>query len=84
MDAIKGDFARQYNILRRKVGERVWQIRYYDRGIRSEIELVQKINYIHNNPVKSGFVEKPLDWVFSSAKWYEQNTRKINFIDLFQ
>jgi len=27
----------------------------------------QKINYIHNNPVVSGFVREPRDWKYSSA-----------------
>lgn len=31
----------------------------------------QRIDYIHNNPVESGFVENPSDWVYSSAKDYE-------------
>ena len=30
----------------------------------------QKLNYTHNNPVKSGFVEKPEDYVYSSARDY--------------
>jgi len=30
----------------------------------------QKINYIHNNPVKAGIVFKPEDYVYSSAKDY--------------
>ena len=30
----------------------------------------QKINYIHNNPVKSGFVENSYDYLHSSAKDY--------------
>ena len=30
----------------------------------------QKIDYIHNNPVVSGFVEKAKDWKYSSAKDY--------------
>ncbi|HEY9082907.1 MAG TPA: transposase [Vicingaceae bacterium] len=28
----------------------------------------QKIDYVHNNPVVAGFVEKPQDWKYSSAK----------------
>ncbi len=27
----------------------------------------QKVEYIHNNPVEAGFVEKPEDWKYSSA-----------------
>jgi putative transposase len=28
------------------------------------------MNYIHNNPVKHGYVAKWQDWPFSSAHWY--------------
>ncbi len=30
----------------------------------------QKLNYIHNNPVKAGIVENPEDYLYSSAKDY--------------
>ena len=30
----------------------------------------QKLEYIHQNPVKAGFVEKPEDYLYSSAKSY--------------
>lgn len=29
-----------------------------------------KVNYIHNNPVKENFVERPEDWKYSSASNY--------------
>jgi len=28
----------------------------------------QKLNYIHNNPVKAGFVTEPTQWKYSSAR----------------
>ena len=31
---------------------------------------LQKLNYIHNNPVVAGLVEKPEDYLYSSAKDY--------------
>jgi REP element-mobilizing transposase RayT len=31
-----------------------------------------KVNYIHQNPVKAGFVERSIDWLYSSAKNYEE------------
>lgn len=31
----------------------------------------QKVDYIHNNPVRAGFVTNPADWKYSSAKFYE-------------
>jgi len=30
----------------------------------------QKVNYIHNNPVRAGFVERPEEWKYSSASNY--------------
>jgi putative transposase len=32
--------------------------------------LHQKLDYIHNNPVAAGFVEKPEDYLYSSARNY--------------
>ncbi|GAB1855355.1 hypothetical protein MHTCC0001_01880 [Flavobacteriaceae bacterium MHTCC 0001] len=34
----------------------------------SEAVLKQKIDYIHNNPVESGFVTNAVDWKYSSAR----------------
>ena len=31
---------------------------------------VQKLNYIHNNPVEAGLVDKPEEYVYSSARDY--------------
>jgi REP element-mobilizing transposase RayT len=31
---------------------------------------IQKLNYIHNNPVESGIVEKPEEYLYSSARDY--------------
>lgn len=37
----------------------------------SEKVIKQKIEYIHNNPVVSGFVTNPEDWKYSSARNFE-------------
>ncbi len=37
----------------------------------SETFYFQKMNYIHNNPVKKQYVRKPEDWYWSSALTYE-------------
>lgn len=44
----------------------------YDRNIFSEEELIEKIGYIHRNPVNRQLVDRPSDWKWSSARWYEQ------------
>ena len=41
----------------------------------------QKLNYIHNNPVISGFVTNPIDWKYSSARNYGNNDDTILEID---
>ena len=43
-----------------------WQKRYYDRNVRDEREFVEKLRYIHRNPVKTGLCELPEDWPWSS------------------
>ncbi|MGB0868512.1 MAG: transposase [Flavobacteriales bacterium] len=37
----------------------------------------QKLEYIHNNPVEEGFVEKPYFWKYSSARNYMINDNSI-------
>lgn len=41
----------------------------------------QKLNYIHNNPVISGFVTNPIDWKYRSARNYAYNDDTILEID---
>jgi putative transposase len=36
---------------------------------------VQKLNYVHNNPVEAGLVDKPEDYLYSSARSYIQAGR---------
>ena len=48
----------------------VWQEGYHAKQIETNEFLVQKLNYIHENPVKSGFVSRPEDYVYSSARNY--------------
>ena len=38
----------------------------------SEKFVWKKINYIHNNPVKDGWVKNPEDWCYSSASNYQE------------
>ena len=47
----------------------------------SEKVIQQKIDYIHKNPVESGFVTDPVDWKYSSARNYQED-QTILEIDL--
>ena len=42
----------------------------------------QKLEYIHNNPVESGFTTDPIDWKYSSARNYGNNDHTILEIDV--
>jgi len=48
----------------------LWQEGYYPKKIFSDEMMIQKIEYIHNNPVKRGFVDRPEDWRYSSMRNY--------------
>lgn len=47
-----------------------WQARYYDFNVHNEEKRVEKLRYMHRNPVKRGLVSKPEDWVWSSFRHY--------------
>ena len=47
-----------------------WQKRYYDFNIRNYPQFVEKLRYIHRNPVKQGLCERPEDWRWSSFRHY--------------
>jgi len=47
-----------------------WQRRYYDFNVHSELKRVEKLQYMHRNPVRRGLVEKPQDWPSSSFRHY--------------
>ena len=50
--------------------EPIWQARYYDFNIFSEQKLREKVEYMHNNPVRAGLVSEPLGWPWSSARFW--------------
>ena len=49
---------------------RLWQPGFYDFNVYSEEKLLEKLNYIHSNPVRAGLVLSPLDYKWSSYKEY--------------
>jgi putative transposase len=61
-------------VFRKAAGEdrqrRVWQPTQHPEGIISEQFWQQKVNYIHENPVRKGLVNRPENWRFSSAKFW--------------
>jgi putative transposase len=80
MQALKLGFARR--LLGHKRGDRqprlwedaaprhVWQRRFYDFNVWTERKRIEKLRYIHRNPVKRGLVTEPDQWRWSSFRSY--------------
>ncbi len=56
--------------LRPPEGSPFWQPRYYDFNVWTDSKRIEKLRYIHRNPVKRGLVERPEDWQWSSFRHY--------------
>lgn len=52
-----------------------WQPRYYDFNVWSERKRVEKLRYLHRNPVKRGRVKEPEEWAWSSFRHYLTGTQ---------
>jgi putative transposase len=49
---------------------RVGQSRFYPFGVYSEKKRLEKLNYMHGNPVKCGLVASPAQWPWSNFRFY--------------
>ena len=68
-----------------------WQARSYDFNVWTTKKRVEKLRYMHRNPVKRGLVESPEQWRWSSYRFYlldeagavrvNQGWAKISFRD---
>jgi len=47
-----------------------WLPRYYDFNVHSEEKRVEKLRYMHRNPVTRGLVAHPEEWRWSSFRHY--------------
>jgi putative transposase len=68
-DALK---SLKQGVARRLIGdaEHFWQKRYYDFNIRNYPQFIEKLHYIHRNPVKRGLCDRAEDWERSSFRHY--------------
>jgi len=49
---------------------KIWQKGFHPKGIFNERFCLEKLNYIHDNPVRKGYVIHPEHWYYSSASCY--------------
>jgi putative transposase len=60
---------------------RLWERRFYPLDVYSEKKRLEKLNYMHNNPVKRRLVCQPGDWPWSSWRFYFLNDASILRMD---
>jgi putative transposase len=60
-----------------------WQARYYDFNVFTEKKRVEKLRYMHRNPVVRGLVEKPEEWAWSSFRHYATGVERTVEIESF-
>ncbi len=48
-----------------------WQRRFYDFNVWSRKKKIEKLHYMHLNPVKRRLVDNPRDWPWSSFAFYQ-------------
>ena len=56
--------------LLRGTSKHFWQPRYYDFNVFTEAKRIEKLQYMHRNPVARGLVASPEDWPWSSFLAY--------------
>lgn len=56
---------------------KLWKDGFHPIILDDNEKLMQRLNYIHYNPIEAGFVENERDWLNSSFRAYEEN-RKLN------
>jgi putative transposase len=89
MQALKQGFARRFLARLRRTADprqsglwnkaveegRVWQHRFYDFVVFTAKKRVEKVRYMHHNPVKRGLVLEPEQWRWSSCRAYTLDER---------
>ena len=62
--------ALKLSVAKRRAERPFWQARYYDFNVHNEEKRVEKLRYMHRNPVVRGLAAKPEDWPWSSFRHY--------------
>ena len=58
-----------------------WQRRFYDFVVFTESKRIEKLRYMHRNPVKRGLVPDPDQWAWSNFRYYAYGERGKVLID---
>jgi putative transposase len=58
-----------------------WQPRFYDFNVWSQTKFVEKLHYMHMNPLKRKLVAHPRDWPWSSFSFYAKKESGLVRVD---
>lgn len=61
-----------------------WERNALSIDIMSSEVLIQKLNYIHKNPVKANLCSTETDYLYSSTKHYMSMPHDFNFLDTYE
>jgi len=73
LQVLKQESARNLKV----VEKQFWQRRYYDFNVGTEEKRVEKLKYMHRNPVRRGLVAVPESWPWSSYRHYLTGERGV-------
>jgi len=60
-----------------------WQTRFYDFNVFTEKKRIEKLRYMHRNPVKRGLVGSPEQWRWSSFRDYAYREKGLVTVNAF-
>jgi putative transposase len=91
-EPVKGTPSSVMQVLKQKVSRELggreeteeygfWQRRFYDFNVWSSKKVMEKLEYLHENPVKRGLVGHAKDWRWSSWSHYARHERGLIVID---
>jgi putative transposase len=75
--------ALKLSVARRAKETPFWQARYYDFNVWNPEKTTEKLDYMHQNPVRRGLVEHPEGWAWSSYRHYQTGSKGTVAIESF-
>jgi len=60
---LRGAVQADGGLLQNNTEARIWQPRFYDFNVRTEGKRMEKLRYMHSNPVKRELVSAPEQWL---------------------
>lgn len=73
--------AARQRLLSEDLPQQIWQRRFYDFNVWSTRKRIDKLRYMHRNPVKRGLVATPEQWRWSSFRSYAFGERGLVLIN---